>query len=116
MRDIKDKNDIRVFVDEFYKDVLKDEDLKVFFARLDFQKHLPKMIHFWSFVLLNESGYKTDVTKVHKHMPLEKKHFDKWIELFNKTMDRLFEGELANKAKQRAFLMRWTMESKISGE
>ena len=47
-------------------------------------------------------------------MPIKKEHFDQWIELFNGTIDRLFEGEKAKVAKEKAFLIRWTMESKIA--
>jgi hemoglobin len=67
-------------------------------------------------VLLSEGGYRTDVTAKHMHMPLKKEHFDRWIELFNETVGQLFEGEKAQLAKERAFLIRWTLESKISKE
>jgi len=112
--DIESKADIEILINAFYDKVLKDELIGPFFNHLDFNKHLPKMVHFWSFVLLDEAGYTTDVTKVHQHMRINVEHFDKWISLFNETTDDLFTGEKAEMAKQRAFLMRWTMESKIN--
>lgn len=112
-KDITDKNDITFFVERFYTKVLQDELLSPLFTHVHFKEHLPKMIHFWSFVLLDEPGYKTDVTRVHLNMPLTKDLFDRWITLFNHTIDENFDGFNADKAKQRAFLMRWTMESKI---
>ena len=112
MRDIESKEDITQLVEEFYTKVLKDELLRGFFNNIDFGHHLPKMVHFWSFVLLNEPGYKNDVTKTHINMPLRKEHFDQWISLFNETVDELFNGEKAESAKKRAFLIRWTIESK----
>lgn len=114
MNDIQTKEDIDFLVNSFYTDVLKDDTLSPFFSRLDFDLHLPKMIHFWSFVLLDEEGYTTDVTAKHMKMPLKKEHFDRWIELFNATVDRHFKGDKAEAAKQRAFLIRWTIESKIN--
>ncbi|XOV66863.1 MAG: group III truncated hemoglobin [Fluviicola sp.] len=114
MTDIQTTDDIELLVNSFYTKVLKDPTLAPFFAKLDFDRHLPRMIHFWAFVLLDESGYTTDVTKTHINMPLKKVHFDRWIELFNETTDELFSGENADKAKQRAFLIRWTIESKMS--
>lgn len=114
MRDIENNEDIALLVNTFYGKVLKDEILAPFFRHLDFERHMPKMIHFWSFVLLNEEGYTTDVTKVHINMPIKKEHFDRWIELFNVTTDTLFSGEKAELAKQRAYLIRWTIESKIN--
>lgn len=113
MKDISTKADIELLVNAFYSDVLNDELLSPFFKNLNFDKHLPKMIHFWSFVLLDEAGYTTDVTAKHMHMRLKQEHFDRWISLFNATVDRLFNGEKAEAAKQRAFLVGWTISSKM---
>ena len=112
MRDIESKQDITELVEQFYDKVLEDALLHPFFDGIDFVQHLPRMIHFWSFVLLNEPGYTNDVTRTHASMDLKKEHFDRWIELFNATVDELFTGEKAETAKQRAFLIRWTIESK----
>lgn len=113
MKDITTPEDVKLMVDTFYGVARKDKVLSPFFQNLDFDKHLPRMYYFWEFVLLDKAGYKTDVTKVHQHMRLQKEHFDRWIDIFNNTVDGLFSGETAEKAKQRAFLMRWTMESKL---
>jgi hemoglobin len=113
-RDITTKEDIEILINTFYDKVVKDELIGRFFKHLDFSMHLPKMIHFWSFVLLDEAGYTTDVTKVHVNMRISAGHFDRWIALFNTTTDALYLGEKAEMAKQRAFLMRWTMESKMT--
>lgn len=114
MQDIQKIEDIEQLVDDFYDQVLKDEVLSPFFSGLDFAKHKPKMVDFWAFVLLDKTGYTTDVTAKHMHMRLTKEHFDRWIELFNVTVDTLFQGEKADLAKQRAFLIRWTIESKMN--
>ena len=113
-RDITTKEDIEILINTFYDKVVKDQLIGPFFKHLDFSMHLPKMIHFWSFVLLDEAGYTTDVTKVHVKMRISAGHFDRWIALFNTTTDALYLGEKAKMAKQRAFLMRWTMESKMN--
>ncbi len=105
--------DVQFLVESFYEKVLKDEDLKHFFKHLDFDVHLPKMFHFWSFVLLNEPGYTTNVVEKHLNMPLEPIHFQRWLALFNETIDELFEGEKVELAKQRAAVIAWTIESKV---
>jgi hemoglobin len=74
---------------------------------------MPKMIHFWSFALLNEPGYTTNVVEKHLHMPLQEVHFERWLNLFNETIDEHFSGEIANQAKQRAQLIGWTIKSKM---
>lgn len=112
--DIKSRKDIESLVNNFYTKVLEDDVLSPFFTNLNFEKHMPKMISFWAFVLLDEAGYKTDVTAKHMHMRLKKEHFDQWLLLFNETVDDLFKGEKAELAKQRAFLVGWTIQSKMS--
>jgi hemoglobin len=113
MKDIETKDDIAKIVNEFYDKVLKDESLAPLFSGLDFEKHMPKMIHFWSFALLNEPGYTTNVVEKHLHMPLKDAHFQKWMGLFTETIDSNFSGEVANQAKQRAMLIGLTIKSKI---
>ena len=112
MDDIRSKQDVELLVDQFYDRVLKDELLAPYFSQLNFSAHLPKMIHFWSFVLLDEPGYTTNVTEKHANMPLNKALFDRWVSMFSETVDSLYLGEKANLAKQRAAIMGWTMASK----
>jgi hemoglobin len=112
MKDISTNQDVEHLVDTFYGRVLKDENLAPFFSNLNFEIHMPKMVHFWSFVLLDEPGYTTNVTDKHMHMPLSKEHFDRWVELFHSTVNELFAGEKAEMAKQRATLIAWTIQNK----
>jgi hemoglobin len=112
-QDIQNKQDIQLLVDTFYGRVLEDEVIKDFFSDLDFAKHKPKMVHFWSFVLLDEDGYTTNVFDKHVHMPLKGDHFDRWMQLFDTTVDELFEGEKATTAKFRAKTIGWTFKEKF---
>ena len=113
MKDLETKEDVALMVESFYGKVLENETLAPFFANLDFVKHMPKMIHFWTFVLLNEPGYTTNVTEKHFHMPLKKEHFDTWLEIFNANLDEKFKGKLAEMAKQRAVTIAWTINNKM---
>lgn len=112
MKQIEKRDDIQFLVESFYDKVVKDDVLSPFFTHLDFDKHLPKMVDFWEFVLLDKAGYTTDVIKKHSHMRLNQEHFDRWLALFNETVDALFIGDKADLAKQRAFLIGWTIKSK----
>ena len=114
MHDIQSKADIELFVNTFYDKLLKNELLAPFFQRLDFEKHLPQIIHFWSFALLDEPGYATNVTEKHLKMRIQKEHFDQWLHLFSKTVNELFSGEKAEMAKQRAAVIGWTIQSKMN--
>ena len=114
MKDIQTKTDIEEFITLFYSKVAQDPSLSPFFANLDWEKHLPHMIRFWCFALLDEPGYTTNVVEKHLHMPLKAAHFSTWLKYFNETIDGLFIGEKASAAKQRAALIGWTIQSKVT--
>ena len=112
-RELNKREEIAFLVHSFYERILNDEMLAPFFKTLNFEKHLPKMIDFWCFVLLGETGYSTNVVEKHIHMPLNAEHFERWLEIFNNTLDDYFEGENVEIAKQRAFTIAWTTKSKM---
>ena len=115
-RTIETREDVIQLVDDFYGKVIHDETIGPFFAAINFEHHKPLMVDFWCFVLLDHTGYKTDVTQKHMHMRLEEKHFQKWLALFEETVDELFEGDRAVLAKQRANVVGWSIQSKIEAK
>jgi hemoglobin len=112
-KDITNKADIERMVKTFYASLLADESIKPVFANTNFEAHLPHMIAFWSFVLLDEEGYKTNVFDKHLDLPIKKEHFDIWLRHFEKTVNDLFEGEKAELAKQRAQSIAYTFKIKL---
>ncbi len=111
--DIQNREDLTLLVDQFYDRVLTDLEIGPFFERINFSLHKPKMVDFWAFVLLDETGYKTDVTQKHIHMPLKNEHFERWLMLFDETIEELFRGEKVNLAKQRARVIAWSVNAKL---
>jgi hemoglobin len=112
-KDIQNKEDLVQLVDVFYTRVLQDEKLAHFFAHLDFEIHKPKMVHFWSFVLLDEPGYTTNVFDKHANLQAKSTDFNEWVALFHMTVNELFEGEKAEAAKFRATTLGFTFGSKL---
>ena len=112
--DIETEQDITLLVDVFYDAVLKHEGLAPFFSHLDFEKHKPKMVHFWSFVVLDKPGYTTNVFDKHVGMDLNQELFNEWVRLFHATVDEHFSGERANNIKLRASILGFTFGSKFS--
>lgn len=116
--DIETRIDIKQLVDVFYNKLAHDELLKpIFIARLgvdDWQPHLNTIYDFWETVLLGATAYKGQSFLPHSTMQLEQLHFDKWLQLFNESVDALFEGSKANEAKQKANTMAILFMSKIS--
>lgn len=112
MRDIENKVDIELLINSFYSDLLNFDEMKPVFEGLNFEKHVPQIVHFWSFVLLDEPGYKTNVFEKHIHLPIQLHLFDIWLQTFNTNVDKLFKGEKAELAKQRAAVLTHTFKSK----
>ncbi len=115
-REISTREDVNQLVDNFYDKVLRDETIGPFFKAINFDHHKPLMVDFWCFVLLDHTGYKTDVTAKHMHMHLQENHFKRWLALFEETIDQLFEGDKAQLAIQRANIIGWTIQSKIASK
>jgi hemoglobin len=100
--DITELADIQVLVDAFYGKVRKDELLKGIFEDViqdRWLEHLEKMYRFWQTVLLDEHTYQGSPFVPHAHLPVEKAHFERWIQLFFETVDEKFSGEKAERAK-----------------
>ena len=112
MKDIAVKDDITRLIDRFYEKLLADADVKHIFEPLDLADHLPKVVHFWSFVLLDEEGYRTNVFEKHLPLPLKPEHFDIWLGHFTAAVDEMFSGEKADMAKQRATVLVFTFKNK----
>jgi hemoglobin len=110
---IATRPDVELLVSSFYEKVLKDELLAPSFAGLEMQKHLPVMYGFWSSILLDEQGYSGSPFDRHIQLNLSEALFDRWILLFEGTVNELFEGEKAELAVQRAKSIAWIFQSKL---
>ena len=105
LKEIKSQQEIKEMVDAFYDKVNRDELLSpVFndFAGVHWEKHLPVMYSFWGSILLGEFTYKGNPFLKHIPLPIDKQHFDRWLQLFMETIDEHFTGDVAEEAKQRA--------------
>lgn len=116
MNDINTEADISVWMHDFYNRLLADPVTAPKFTHLDLPAHMPKIVDFWCFVLLEKEGYKTNVFEKHVPLNLEKEHFERWIQYFKASTDALFSGPRADLAKQRATLLATTFYHKLKGE
>ena len=103
--DIKTLENIKLLVDTFYSKVQKDELIGPIFSEKignGWPEHLEKMYRFWQTILLSEHTYSGSPFPPHKQLPVEKEHFERWMEIFTATTDSLFSGAIADEAKFRA--------------
>lgn len=85
------EDNIRELVYAFYDRVRADPLLgPVFDARLAgrWDDHLPKMVTFWSSLVLGTKGYRGNVQQAHQPLDgVEPTHFSRWLALFLNTVD-----------------------------
>ena len=115
-KDILNIDDVKKLVDSFYGKVRQDEMLApIFNERIQdrWPEHLEKMYRFWQTVLLGEQTYFGAPFVPHARLPVEGMHFDRWLMLFNETVDELFKGEKADEAKWRGQRMAEVFLAKI---
>jgi hemoglobin len=110
---IDNQEDIEFLVRSFYGKALNDELLSPHFKGIDFEHHFPRMFDFWGFILLGKTGFTGNVFDKHKHLEVGKEEFERWVSLFHQTVDELFEGEIAERAKAQAELLGYTFSQKM---
>ena len=120
MKDITTRQDIIHLIDSFYTKVVKDDLIGSYFTEvvtLDFEKHLPVMYNFWESVLLGGTSYKGNPMikhiQLHQKKALEEKHFNRWLTLWEQTIDEHFTGSVADQAKHRAKSIKSIMMFKL---
>lgn len=101
-RDIANRHDIQILVDNFYEKVKVDDLLGPVFAGLNWPHHLPIMYNFWSSMLLGDQSYRGNPFEKHVHLAITRDHFARWLQLFKETVDEFFKGEKAEEVKMRA--------------
>jgi len=114
--EILNLDDIKTLVDSFYGKVREDNLLAPIFNIViqdRWPEHMEKMYTFWQTVLLGEHTYYGSPFPPHAKLPVTKEHFDRWLELFFKTIDENFNGEKAEEAKWRASKMAEMFQLKI---
>ena len=105
IKDIETEADVRQLVDAFYDGIRQDALLNPIFAEVahvDWAQHLPRMYAFWNGLILGKPGYVGAPFAAHMNLPVNRDHFVRWLELFQATVNRLFAGANAQRAKDAA--------------
>lgn len=116
LRDIETLDDIKLLVDTFYGKIRENPMVKDIFNNIiqdRWPEHLDKMYRFWQTVLLEEHTYFGRPFIPHAQLPVEKEHFNEWLRLFYETIDSLFKGEKADRAKWQGERMAEMFHTKI---
>lgn len=120
-KDVETREDLEQMLAVFYARVFKDELIGHFFTevvQLDMKQHLPVITDFWEGIVFNRDTYRGNAMTVHQQVhrlsPIGKQHLERWLQLFQQTVDEFFEGERATLMKQRAVSIATLMTMKFN--
>jgi truncated hemoglobin YjbI len=107
--DIRDRDDIAQLIEAFYTRAFADPVLGPIFtdvAQMDLAAHMPIMCDFWETVLFQAGKYGRNAFSVHldlhRQVALTPMHFQRWLDIWEGTVDDLFAGPKAIHAKVQA--------------
>lgn len=115
--DIASAEDVTRLINTFYTRVRPDPVIGHFFTELDFETHIPRIVSFWTMILFGDLTYQGNPMAPHMQLdrrtPMQQAHFDRWLLLFDASVDELFRGAKAEEAKQRARTIAGVMLHKV---
>src|SRR3954470_7851447 len=113
------REDLELLLTEFYRVAIPDPEIAHHFVGMDLLAHMPVIVDFWEKVLFSRPVYFGDPMMVHQRLhqnsPLMAEHFTRWVEIFCSTVDSLFDGDMAERAKQVAGTIAHSLEQRLSG-
>lgn len=111
-----DEHMIQELVHRFYARIRADELLgPIFNARIqDWAPHLERMCQFWSSVVLSSGVYHGQPMRMHMPLPVDARHFDHWLALFEQTARELFDERIAEYFMERARRIALSLELGIA--
>lgn len=103
-------------VDAFYSRVRRDELIgPIFAARIaDWDHHLELLRLFWSSVVLMSGRYSGSPMQKHMALPIDAKHFDRWLQLFRQTAREVCNPKAAELFIERAELIARSIEMGVA--
>lgn len=118
--DLQNRKDIQTLINDFYAQVREDETIGYIFndvAKVNWETHLPKIADFWETTLFGANSYQGNTLQAHvdlnQQVKLKPEHFERWLDLFQVTVDKHFSGTNAERIKQRALSIATVMQIKL---
>ncbi len=122
MRDVESPAEVSEVVRSFYAAVAQDALLGPMFeeiAQVDWPAHLPRLSAFWCRALFGQPGYVGNPyamhRDVHRRSPFSAAHFDRWLELFEETLDEGWSGPNVEAMKELASKVATVHGTKLVG-
>lgn len=121
--DLADRADVEALLRRFYGTVLVDDILAEPFAEVrevtGLEAHIPVMTDFWETMLFHNHRYSGRVQdvhgQVHDRTELATSHFLRWLNTWYDTVDEMYAGPMAERAKRAAARIAWSMHRALTG-
>jgi hemoglobin len=119
--DIATRDDVLRLVRAFYREAAVDDVLAPVFhaVHLDWSDHIPRIADFWCWQLLGDRDHDRHTLAAHRpaheQVPFTAAHYERWLAIFDSTVDDLFAGPVADLAKHRAHTIARGMQRYLSG-
>ncbi|MGA9276855.1 DUF1971 domain-containing protein [Ilumatobacter sp.] len=122
-RDLDTTDEIFEMVTRQYVDVVQDELLEPYFdfepGFIDWQSHIATVADYWCHVLLYTPDYEVDVIEIHRHLhehaAFTPELIDRWLQVFEDTVDGGWTGPNTEHAKKLAIGVSWAMAHRLLG-
>ena len=109
-QDLKTREDVHFLVSEFYHNVRGDEEIGYFFNNsiTNWEEHINKLTDFWESNLFFINKYSGNPRQAHidvdanNQHKIENRHFGIWLNHWFNTINELYEGPIAERAKNNA--------------
>ena len=99
-----DRESIALLVQRFYDRVRADEVLGPTFEAVlhdHWDAHLPRMVEFWSTVMLGTRSFSGNVFGKHMAVPgVGRAHFERWLGLWQSQTGAMFDAEIASQLQE----------------
>ena len=107
---------IEHLVRTFYGAVRTDDLIGPVFAEriVDWEPHIQRMCEFWSSVALMSGRYHGQPMMKHMPLPVDGRHFDRWLELFERTAREVCPGAASDHFIERAHRIAKSLEMGIA--
>jgi hemoglobin len=122
MTDLSTRDDVEALLRQFYGRALVDEVLAEPFSELreaGLESHLAVMCDFWQTVLFRAGLYRRNALVVHRQLdqrhPLSAGQFARWLDLWESTVDEMYDGPAADRAKLQAARIAGSMHRRLRG-
>ncbi len=122
-RDLDNRREIAEFVTRFYREIAQDDRFHLYFetlAHVDWHAHTLDLTDFWAGLLLGEPHEPADeVIEAHRWLhdaePFDTALFDRWLEIFDTTLDEGWTGPMSDTARRRGHGIAWAMAKRLTG-